>query len=111
MKPYRIALALAFIVNWVIFGLRASIMPIFVIEDLHSTTAVVGFGLAISAIFQGALLMRGGRLSDLKGRRIASLIGSSVSLLGVLFLTLAIHPWMFQIQRLASLYLKGRISF
>ena len=97
MKPYRIALALAFIVNWVIFGLRASIMPIFVIEDLHSTTAVVGFGLAISAIFQGALLMRGGRLSDLKGRRIASLIGSSVSLLGVLFLTLAIHPWMFLI--------------
>ena len=97
MKPYRIALALAFIVNWVIFGLRASIMPIFVIEDLHSTTAVVGFGLAISAIFQGALLMRGGRLSDLKGRRIASLIGSSVSLLGVLFLTFAIHPWMFLI--------------
>ena len=97
MKPYRIALALAVIVNWVIFGLRASIMPIFVIEDLHSTTAVVGFGLAISAIFQGALLMRGGRLSDLKGRRIASLIGSSVSLLGVLFLTFAIHPWMFLI--------------
>lgn len=95
MKPYRIALVLVFIVNWVIFGLRASIMPIFVTEELHSTTAVVGYGFAIGAIFQGALLMHGGRLSDSKGRRIASVIGSSVVLVGVIVLTLAIHPWMY----------------
>lgn len=95
MKPYRIALVLVFIVNWVIFGLRASIMPIFVTEELHSTTAVVGYGFALSAIFQGALLMHGGRLSDSKGRRIASVIGSSVVLVGVIVLTLAIHPWMY----------------
>jgi len=95
MKPYRIALMLTFIVNWVVFGLRASIMPIFVIEDLNSSTAVVGFGLALNAIFQGALLMRGGRLSDLNGRRIASLIGSGVTLVGVLFLTFATHSWMY----------------
>lgn len=95
MKPYRIALVLAFIVNWVVFGLRASIVPIFVTEVLHSTTAVVGYGFAISAIFQGALLMKGGRLSDLKGRRFASTIGSSVVLIGVIVLTLAVHPWMY----------------
>lgn len=95
MKPYRIALVLVFIVNWVVFGLRASIMPIFVTEELHSTTAVVGYGFALSAIFQGALLMRGGRLSDSKGRRTASVIGSSVGLVGVIVLTLAIHPWMY----------------
>ena len=95
MKPYRIALVISFIVNWVVFGMRASIMPIFVTEDLHSTTAVVGYGFALSAIFQGALLMRGGRLSDLKGRRFASVTGSTVALVGVIFLTLAVHPWMY----------------
>jgi len=95
MKPYRIALALVFIVNWVVFGMRASIMPVFVTEELHSTTAVVGYGFALSAIFQGALLMRGGRLSDLKGRRFASVTGSTVALVGVIVLTLAVHPWMY----------------
>jgi MFS family permease len=95
MKPYRIALVISFIVNWVVFGMRASIMPIFVTEELHSTTAVVGYGFALSAIFQGALLMRGGRLSDLKGRRFASVIGSTVALVGVIVLTLSVHPWMY----------------
>ena len=95
MKPYRIALVISFIVNWVVFGMRASIMPIFVTEELHSTTAVVGYGFALSAIFQGVLLMRGGRLSDLKGRRFASVTGSTIALVGVIFLTLAVHPWMY----------------
>ncbi len=95
MKPYRIALTLSFIVNWVVFGMRASIMPVFVTEELHSTTAVVGYGFALSAIFQGLLLMRGGRISDSKGRRFASVIGSSVALIGVLVLTFAVHPWMY----------------
>ena len=95
MKPYRIALVLVFIVNWVVFGMRASIMPIFVTEELHSTTAVIGYGFALSAIFQGALLMRGGRLSDAHGRRIASVIGSSIALAGVIILTVSVHPWMY----------------
>jgi MFS family permease len=56
MKPYRIALILAFISTWVFFGLRSSILPIFVIEELNSTTAVVGYGLALSAILQGVFL-------------------------------------------------------
>ena len=95
MKPYRIALVLTFIVSWVIFGLRASIMPIFVTEELGSTTAVVGYGFALGAIFQGALLIRGGRLSDSKGRRYTSVIGASICLVGMIVLTLAIHPWMY----------------
>jgi MFS family permease len=70
-------------------------MPVFVTEELHSTTAVVGYGFALSAIFQGALLMRGGRLSDFRGRRFASVIGSTVALVGVIFLTLSVHPWMY----------------
>jgi MFS family permease len=95
MKPYRIALVLAFIGSWVFFGLRASILPIFVTEELNSTTAVVGYGLALSAVVQGLILLKAGRYSDEKGRRAASIIGAQVVLLGVLLLTFSVHIWMF----------------
>jgi MFS family permease len=95
MKPYRIALVLAFIGAWVFFGLRASILPIFVTEELNSTTAVVGYGLALSAVIQGLILLKAGRYSDEKGRRAASIIGAQVVLLGVLLLTFSVHIWMF----------------
>ena len=95
MKPYRIALVLAFIGSWVFFGLRASILPIFVTEELNSTTAVVGYGLALSAVIQGLILLKAGRYSDEKGRRAASIIGAQVVLLGVLLLTFSVNVWMY----------------
>ena len=95
MKPYRIALVLSFIGAWVFFGLRASILPIFVTEELNSTTAVVGYGLALSAVVQGVILLKAGRYSDEKGRRAASIIGAQVVLLGVLLLTFSVNVWMF----------------
>jgi MFS family permease len=95
MKPYRIALVLAFISTWVFFGLRASILPIFVTEELDSTTAVVGYGLALSAVLQGIFLLRAGRFSDSKGRRAASIIGANVVMVGVLLLTFATNIWIY----------------
>jgi MFS family permease len=103
MKPYRIALVLAFISTWVFFGLRASILPVFVTEELNSTTAVVGYGLAISAVLQGVFLLRAGRLSDAKGRRASAIIGGNIIFVGVLLLTFATHAWMF----LASMAVLG----
>jgi MFS family permease len=95
MKPYRIALILAFISAWVFFGLRSSILPIFVIEELDSTTAVVGYGLALSAVLQGVFLLRAGRFSDSKGRKAASIIGANAVMLGVLLLTFATNTWIY----------------
>jgi len=97
MKPYRIALVLAFISTWVFFGLRASILPIFVTEELDSTTAVVGYGLALSAVLQGIFLLRAGHFSDSKGRRAASIIGANVVMVGVLLLTFATNIWIYLI--------------
>jgi MFS family permease len=70
-------------------------LPIFVTEELNSTTAVVGYGLAISAVIQGAILLRAGRFSDEKGRRAASIIGANVVFGAVLLLTFAVHTWMY----------------
>ncbi len=95
MPPYRIALVLAFIGTWVFFGMRASILPVFVTEELGSTTAVVGYGFAISAVVQGLILMKAGRFSDAKGRRAASIIGANIVFVGVLVLTFAVNAWMF----------------
>jgi MFS family permease len=103
MKPYIIALVLTFISTWITFGIRASILPIFVTEELHSTTAVVGYGLAISAVMQGIFLLRAGRFSDSKGRKASAVIGANVVFVGVLLLTFSTHIWMF----LASMTILG----
>jgi MFS family permease len=95
MPAYRIALILAFIGTWVFFGMRSSILPVFVTEELNSTTAVVGYGFAISAIVQGAILLKAGRFSDQKGRRAASIIGANIVFVGVLILTFSVNAWMF----------------
>ena len=95
MPAYRIALVLAFIGTWVFFGMRSSILPVFVTEELGSTTALVGYGFALSAIVQGSILLKAGRFSDQKGRRAASIIGANIVFVGVLILTFSVNTWMF----------------
>jgi MFS family permease len=95
LAPYRTAMILAFLTNWVLFGMRSSILPIFVVENLHSTTAIVGFGFTLAALVQGALLLTAGKLSDTRGRRAALGIGTTVVLAGSLILVFTIHPWMY----------------
>lgn len=100
MKPYVIALVMTFISSWIFFGLRASILPVFVTEELNSTTAIVGYGLALSAIIQGVFLLRAGRFSDSKGRRASAILGSNIILPGVILLTFTTHPWMYLLSML-----------
>jgi MFS family permease len=97
LKPYRYALIISFVSSWVLFGLRSSILPLFVIEALKSTATIVGIGFTLSALFQGAILLKAGRLSDSHGRRYASVLGSSIVLIGALVMVFTIHPWMYLI--------------
>ena len=86
LKPYQIALVLAFVNNWVLFGLRSSILPLFVTEQLKSTAGIAGLGITIGALMQGIFLLKAGKFSDTSGRKAALLIGSTVVLLGILIL-------------------------
>ena len=95
MPAYRIALTLTFIGTWVFLGMRASILPVFVTEELNSSTAVVGYGFAISAVVQGLILLKAGRFSDKNGRRAAAIIGSNVVFVGILILTFSVNAFMF----------------
>lgn len=96
LRPYQIALMLAFINNWVLFGLRTSILPLFVTEKLNSTAAIAGLGLTIGALVQGLFLLKAGKFSDEKGRKAALLIGGIVVLAGVLTLAFTTNAtWYF----------------
>jgi len=95
LKPYRYALIISFVASWVLFGLRSSILPLFVTEALKSTATIVGIGFTLSALFQGAILLKAGRLSDSHGRRYASILGSIIVLIGSLVMVFTIHPWMY----------------
>ena len=93
--PYRSALAFAFLINWVLFGMRNSILPLFVRDKLHGSPSIIGYGFTLSAIAQAAILMYAGRQSDFKGRRYVILLGSFLLTLGVGTLVVANAEWFY----------------
>ena len=95
IPAYRIALVLSFIFGWAFYGMRSSILPIFVTENLNSTAAVVGYGFAIGALVQGLLLISAGRASDKRGRKFVVLVGGSIFMAGIMGLTFSVSVWMF----------------
>ena len=95
LPAYRYALVFSFISAWALFGMRSSILPLFVTENLNSTAAYVGYGFALSALLQGLLLLKAGRMSDLKGRKQVIMLGGYIVMLGIIGLTFSINVWMF----------------
>ena len=95
LKGYRYALVITFVASWVLFGVRTSILPLFITEQLKSTAAVVGWGFTISAVIQGTLILRAGRLSDERGRRFILIIGTTIAFIGIIIMTLTLNPLMF----------------
>ena len=95
LKGYRYALVITFVSSWVIFGVRTSILPLFITEQLKSTAAVVGWGFTISAVIQGTLILRAGRVSDERGRRFILVIGTTIAFVGIVIMTLTLNPLMF----------------
>ncbi|CAB4642091.1 unannotated protein [freshwater metagenome] len=95
LKGYRYALVITFVASWVIFGVRTSILPLFITEQLKSTAAVVGWGFTISAVIQGTLILRAGRISDERGRRFILIIGTTIAFVGIIIMTATLNPLMF----------------
>jgi MFS family permease len=95
LRPYRYALIISFITSWVLFGMSRSILPLFLVEDIKVTPSFMGLGFTITTIINGALLLKAGKLSDIKGRRFSAVIGTSFLTLFILAIAFTIHPWMF----------------
>ena len=86
---YRAAIGVNLVTGFVVFGLRASAVPLFVTEGLGSSASLTGVGFLIAAGLQAALLLPAGRMADTQGRRKALMFGTIGTTLGMLTLTAA----------------------
>ncbi|WP_378101405.1 MFS transporter [Cellulomonas sp. T2.31MG-18] len=68
-SAYRAAVVNNFAVGWAVFGVRASLVPVFVVEGLRLGASWTGAGLVVSAVVQAIVLVPAGRLVDSGGRR------------------------------------------
>jgi MFS family permease len=93
LRTYRIALIITFLSNWILFGLRSSILPLFATSQLKISPSLLGFGFTCAAIAQGSLLVSAGKLIDSRGRRFGLLAGSTFISAGMFFLIFATHQW------------------
>lgn len=89
MPAYRAALGVNFINGFVTFGIRAALIPLFVIEGLRQGAGLSGFAFLAAAATQAAALLPAGRMADLRGRRPAMVIGTIATIVGMSILVLA----------------------
>jgi MFS transporter, DHA1 family, multidrug resistance protein len=88
-SAYRAAVANNFAVGWAVFGVRSSLVPLFVVEGLRLGSSWTGAGLAISAVVQALVLIPAGRLVDERGRRPFLRAGAAFGLAAGLAMALA----------------------
>ena len=84
---YRAALVTNLGNGWVLFGIRSSLIPLFVADVLGRTAFWVGIGFLVGSLTQAAALWPAGRMVDQTGRKPAMVAGS---VLGVASMALMI---------------------
>lgn len=75
-RAYVAAVINNFATGWALFGVRVSLLPLFVTEGMNLGAGWVGVGFLVSAIAQGAMLAPAGTFSDSRGRRPALFAGA-----------------------------------
>ncbi|TEX50268.1 MAG: hypothetical protein B7C55_11640 [Actinomycetales bacterium mxb001] len=82
-RAYRAALAVSLASGLTTFGLRSALIPLFVVEGLKQGPSLSGWAFLVAAVTQALLLLPAGRLTDMRGRRPAMIIGSVASVVGM----------------------------
>ena len=95
LPAYQAALGANFANGFVFFGLRSSLVPLFVVEGLQEGPGLAGVGFVVAAAVQAGLLAFGGRTADRRGRKVALTIGLGVGTLSLLLLVVAPDKWVF----------------
>jgi MFS family permease len=89
VSGYRAALVTNLGNGWALFGVRSSLIPLFVTEGMGASPTWTGVGFFVSAAAQGGLLLWAGGFADRVGRRPAMLIGSSVATLSLFLIAVS----------------------
>ena len=76
---YRTAVSVNFAIGWALFGVRMSLVPIFVTDAMGQRAVWIGAGFLCSSVAQAALLLVAGQFVDRRGRRPAMVLGSAVT--------------------------------
>ncbi|MBA2574782.1 MAG: MFS transporter [Nocardioidaceae bacterium] len=101
-RGYRAAVIVNFAIGWALFGVRMSLIPLFVTEAMEQRVLWVGVGFLCSSLAQAGSLVFAGRFVDRVGRRPAMVIGSLVVALSLLSLALTTALPMFLLAMVAS---------
>lgn len=94
-RAYRAALASGFANGWAVFGVRISLVPVFVIEALHHSAAVAGISMSVFAAGNASMLFLSGKIADTRGRKSVAIAGLVVSGLATIWMGFTGDMWMF----------------
>lgn len=83
LRAYRAALVANLADSWAAVGVRAAILPLFVIEAMHRSSIWTGIGFVIVAGVNAATLYPAGRYADRHGRRWVLIVGCCLSALAM----------------------------
>ncbi|KAA9375915.1 MFS transporter [Microbispora cellulosiformans] len=87
-RSYLAALTTNFGLGWAVFGVRVSVLPLYLLVVIKASATWIGVGLAVGAVLQAACLPVAGRVADLWGRRPSLLLGQGL-ILGCLVMVTA----------------------
>lgn len=89
---YRAAVLANFATGWALFGVRMSLIPLFVTEGMLLRPVWTGVGFLCSSVAQALLLVVAGRYVDRRGRKPAIVIGALVCAMA--YALLALSTWL-----------------
>ena len=89
---YRAALAGNFAVGFSVLGVRSTVVPLLVVQDLDLAPGWIGVAFTVAALVQAVLLLPAGKAVDEVGRRPTLVAGGLLSALALLALAAATGP-------------------
>ncbi len=85
---YRSALASNFAIGFAVYGVRVSVLPLFLLVVLNQPAKWIGVGLTVGALAQTLILPKAGQWVDSWGRKPALMLGIAVALSSFLIIEL-----------------------
>jgi len=88
-RAYWTAMTINLITGMTSFGLRMTLIPLFVLEVLHKSAQTSSISFLISSVMQALLLLPVGRMIDVRGRKPALVVGCTLLTTSLMVLTVS----------------------